>query len=146
MKLLADFGFACQLTPERRSRSDCIGTACWMPPEVIKGQEYATKVCFLLFFCIKILLLSNCFCFVFQVDVWSFGIIAQELVDGEPPYYFEPTRQIMMNIATKGRSNFKEPGKLSPEFKNFVKQCTITDYRTRPRACDLLKVSIFNSF
>jgi len=113
---ITDFGFACQLTPERRSRNDVIGTACWMPPEVIKGQEYATKV-----------------------DVWSFGIIAQELVEGEPPYYTDPARQIMYNIATKGRPNFSRPQKLSAEFKNFVKQCTITDYRTRPRACDLLK-------
>jgi len=113
---ITDFGFAAQLTPEKRTRSDVIGTGCWMAPEVVKGQEYSTRV-----------------------DVWSVGIMAMELVDGEPPYFKEQTRQAMYNIATKGRGNFKNPDRLSPEFKNFVKQCTILDYRTRPRARDLLR-------
>lgn len=62
-----------------------------------------------------------------------------ELVDGEPPHLGEPSRQAMYAIATKGRGNFKHGEKLSPELKNFVKQCTIMDYGTRPRSGDLLK-------
>lgn len=47
-------------------------------------------------------------------------------------------------IASQGRAPFQNPEKLSPGFKNFVKQCTIMDPNTRPSAAQLLKV--FSSF
>ena len=41
-----------------------MGTVCWMAPELIDGrQEYGPKI-----------------------DVWSLGIFAMELAQGEPPY------------------------------------------------------------
>lgn len=65
---LADFGYSAQLTMERDARSSKVGTVCWMAPELIKGERrYDTKI-----------------------DVWSFGIFAVELANGDPPYINEP--------------------------------------------------------
>ena len=61
---LADFGYSAQLTKERAARSSKVGTLCWMAPELIRGERrYDTKI-----------------------DIWSFGIFAYELAEGDPPY------------------------------------------------------------
>lgn len=76
---LADFGYSAQLTTERDARSSKVGTVCWMAPELIKGERrYDTKV-----------------------DIWSFGIFAMELANGDPPYISEPQHRVIMNIVRK---------------------------------------------
>ena len=62
---LADFGYSCRLTsPEDDNRQSRVGTAAWMAPELIKNQMkgYGTSI-----------------------DIWSFGILAVELANGDPP-------------------------------------------------------------
>lgn len=45
-------------------RKTKVGTVCWMAPELIRGaKKYNTSV-----------------------DIWSFGVFAMELANGEPPY------------------------------------------------------------
>lgn len=62
--VLADFGYAVQLTAQNPNRASRVGTACWMAPELIRGKtRYDAKA-----------------------DVWSFGIFLLELADGDPPY------------------------------------------------------------
>ncbi|NXS28839.1 PAK3 kinase, partial [Pomatostomus ruficeps] len=60
---LADFGLSAQLTPEQNQRSSVIGTSWWMAPEVAKGLPYGPKA-----------------------DIWSFGIVAFEMMEQEVPY------------------------------------------------------------
>ncbi|NXO84500.1 PAK3 kinase, partial [Sitta europaea] len=59
----SDFGFSTQLTPEQDQCSSMVGTAHWMAPEVVRGSPYGPKV-----------------------EIWSFGIVTQQWVEGEPPY------------------------------------------------------------
>ena len=66
--------------------------------------------------------------------------MAQEIVEGEPPYMDESALKALYLIASQGRAPFKHPERLSPSFKNFVKQCTIMDPTIRPSATQLLKV------
>jgi serine/threonine protein kinase len=113
----ADFGFGAKLTPSKAQRTSVIGTTYWMAPEVVTSQLYGPKV-----------------------DVWSLGIMAQEMVEGEPPYMEESAIKALFLIASKGRSPFKNPESLDPLFIDFVEQCTIMDPEKRPSAAELLTV------
>ena len=61
---LGDFGYAAQLTREKKQRKSKVGTVCWMAPEIIRAAEMYTE----------------------KVDIWSLGIMMLEFVYGEPPY------------------------------------------------------------
>ena len=83
---LADFGYSAQLTTERDARSSKVGTVCWMAPELIKGERrYDTKI-----------------------DIWSFGIFAMEIANGDPPYISEPQHRVIMNIVKKNPPPLEE--------------------------------------
>ncbi|KAG1161794.1 hypothetical protein G6F37_002758 [Rhizopus arrhizus] len=64
---LADFGHCAQLTSARPHRNSIVGTPYWMAPEVIKGQDYDSKV-----------------------DIWSLGVVLLEMAEGDPPYVEHP--------------------------------------------------------
>lgn len=96
---IADFGFATQLNKQKRGTVAQVGTVCWMAPELIQlKKEYNHKV-----------------------DIWSLGIFAIEIAEGEPPYLHETQARALFNIVTKDPPTIKK--KVSKEFKNFVKQC-----------------------
>lgn len=112
---LADFGYSAQLTQERSARSSKVGTLCWMAPELIKGERrYDTKI-----------------------DIWSFGIFAFELAEGDPPYIREPQSRVMINIITC------EPPQIgsrwSDDFRSFVSACLTVNPEERPSADELLR-------
>lgn len=113
---LADFGYSAQLTKEKAGRKTRVGTIYWMAPELIKGKkQYDSKV-----------------------DIWSFGIFALELADGEPPYLGKSQAKILLKIVQK------EPPQLkgehwSPIFRDFVGKCLNKDPELRYSAEDCLK-------
>mmetsp|Transcript_11832 Transcript_11832/g.11756 ORF Transcript_11832/g.11756 Transcript_11832/m.11756 type:complete len:115 (-) Transcript_11832:33-377(-) len=88
-----------------------------MAPEVIEGaNEYDKKV-----------------------DIWSFGIFALELADGEPPYIALTQQKILYNISTKPAPKLSDEGPWSDKFKDFVERCLTKDPLERATAQELIK-------
>eukprot|EP00008_Paramoeba_atlantica_P004077 CAMPEP_0201475094 /NCGR_PEP_ID=MMETSP0151_2-20130828/566_1 /ASSEMBLY_ACC=CAM_ASM_000257 /TAXON_ID=200890 /ORGANISM="Paramoeba atlantica, Strain 621/1 / CCAP 1560/9" /LENGTH=450 /DNA_ID=CAMNT_0047855107 /DNA_START=192 /DNA_END=1544 /DNA_ORIENTATION=+ len=117
---ITDFGFSAQLGAQAK-RQTVAGTSYWMAPEVIKGEEYGTKV-----------------------DVWSLGIMAHEMYEGEPPYMEKDPIKALFLIVSKGRPPFKNSKGVSPEFKNFVEIATRMDPDDRPSTKDMLQHPFLN--
>ncbi|XP_039185301.1 serine/threonine-protein kinase PAK 2-like [Crotalus tigris] len=105
-----------QITPEQSKHSTMVGTPCWMAPEILTQKGYGPKV-----------------------DIWSLGIVAIEMVDGEPPYLDgHPWRALCLIIAN-GTPALQSPEKQSPVFRDFLHSCLEMDVEKRGSAEELLQ-------
>jgi len=111
---LADFGYTVQLTEARCKRNTTIGTPYWEAPEVITGDYYDSKV-----------------------DIWSCGIMAIEMVEGEPPYMDLPPFVALRLIVVDGIPPLTRPA--SKELNTFLGSCLEISVSTRASSQELMR-------
>uniref|UniRef100_A0A7S1KRM5 Non-specific serine/threonine protein kinase n=2 Tax=Percolomonas cosmopolitus TaxID=63605 RepID=A0A7S1KRM5_9EUKA len=112
---VADFGFCAELTTSQQKRKSVVGTPYWMAPEVIRGLEYDVRV-----------------------DVWSLGIMALEMAEGEPPLLDLPPLRALFLIATNPSPTLKDSHKWSDEFNDFLRCCLEKEVENRSSCQELL--------
>jgi serine/threonine protein kinase len=90
-----------------------------MAPEVVSQKEYDCKV-----------------------DIWSLGIMAIEMVEGQPPYIDEEPLKALYLIATIGTPKLKKPDTLTQALRDFLKKSLEVQPAKRPASSELLQVFI----
>lgn len=126
---LADFGVSSSLNENGgRTRKTFVGTPIFIAPEVISPSSTGKGG------------------YDYKADIWSFGITALELANGQPPYAeFPPLKVLMMTMQrdppTLQRDQCKN--KYTRQFQHMIEQCLIKDPTKRQSADKLIEHPFF---
>ncbi|XP_077100295.1 myosin-IIIa isoform X2 [Siphateles boraxobius] len=118
---LVDFGVSAQLTNTRLRRNTSVGTPFWMAPEVIACEQQLDST------------------YDERCDVWSLGITAIELGDGDPPLAELHPMRALFKIPRNPPPTLHQPELWSNDFNDFICKCLIKDFELRPNVFDLLQ-------
>ncbi|EFA84076.1 STE20 family protein kinase [Heterostelium album PN500] len=104
---IGDFGVSSQII-STFCKGSIAGTPYWMAPEILKQDAYSSKV-----------------------DIWSLGITAIELAEGEPPLYDVNPMKAMFMVQRRAPPTLNDPKKWSKEFVSFLECCLVKEIDKR---------------
>ncbi|KAK7412510.1 hypothetical protein VNO78_03974 [Psophocarpus tetragonolobus] len=108
---VADFGVSKLLAVKEDKPLTCQDTSCrYVAPEVFRQEEYDTKV-----------------------DVFSFALILQEMIEGCPPFSAKKDDEVPKAYAAKERPPFRAPAKrYSHGIRELIEECWNENPAKRP--------------
>lgn len=117
---LVDFGVSSHLDETMGKRNTSVGTPYWMAPEVVACERQLD------------------YSYDIRCDVWSLGITAIELAEGEPPLADVHPMRALFQIPRNPPPKLKEATEWSDDFNDFLSVCLVKDYEKRPLMSDLM--------
>ncbi|XP_058452551.1 neither inactivation nor afterpotential protein C [Malaya genurostris] len=118
---LCDFGIARDVKSTLGKRGTCIGSPCWMAPEIITSSKNSDEV------------------YDTRSDVWALGITAIELGDGKPPFAdMHPTRT-MFQIVRNPPPTLYRPANWTQNYNDFVAECLEKNADHRPFMMEIIE-------
>ncbi|XP_033328921.2 STKc_myosinIII_N_like and MYSc_Myo21 domain-containing protein ninaC isoform X1 [Megalopta genalis] len=112
---LVDFGLSRAVQGEMGKRYTCVGSPCWMAPEVASSKENSSSSGY-----------GN------RADVWAIGITAIELAEGKPPFQdMHPTRALFQIVRNPPPHLYRQSN-WSQNFNDFIAECLEKNPENRP--------------
>ncbi|XP_078049671.1 STKc_myosinIII_N_like and MYSc_Myo21 domain-containing protein ninaC isoform X2 [Augochlora pura] len=119
---LVDFGLSRAVQGEMGKRYTCVGSPCWMAPEVAISKESGSSNGY-----------GN------RADVWAVGITAIELADGKPPFQdMHPTRALFQIVRNPPPHLYRQSN-WSQNFNDFIAECLEKDQDNRPFMAEIFE-------
>ncbi|KAK9153170.1 hypothetical protein Sjap_000650 [Stephania japonica] len=127
---VADFGVSKLLNVAKRVKEDkpvlCTDVSCrYIAPEAYRNEEYDLKV-----------------------DVFSFALILQEMIEGHPPFHAKEEVEVPKVYAEKERPPFRASAKLySHGLKELIEECWSENPTKRPTFKEVIrKLEVINNY
>ncbi|GAB1869950.1 non-specific serine/threonine protein kinase [Camponotus japonicus] len=124
---LVDFGVSSHLAATLARKNTSVGTPYWMAPEVIACEQQLDSS------------------YDSRCDVWSIGITAIELAEGDPPLSELHPMRALFQIPRNPPPSLKNPDIYSPELTDFIAECLVKDLEHRPFASELKEHPLLSS-
>lgn len=118
---LVDFGVSSHLAATMARRNTSVGTPYWMAPEVIACEQQLDQS------------------YDSRCDVWSIGITAIELAEGDPPLSDIHPMRALFQIPRNPPPCLTKPDAYSPQLNDFISDCLVKDLEQRPFSKEIIK-------
>ena len=118
---LIDYGVSSHTSCTLGRKNTSVGTPYWMAPEVIACEQQLD------------------YSYDMRCDVWSVGITAIELADGDPPLSELHPMRALFQIPRNPPPTLQSPASWSSAFNDFIAFCLVKDFEQRPFARQLLE-------
>ncbi|XP_055376536.1 neither inactivation nor afterpotential protein C [Condylostylus longicornis] len=124
---LSDFGLTREVDSTFGKTGTCIGSPCWMAPEIVTAPEKKeTEI------------------YDSRSDVWALGITAIELADGKPPFAdMHPTRAMFQIVRNPPPTLIKQSA-WSQNFLDFIAECLEKNPENRAHMLEIVEHPFLN--
>ncbi|XP_071448821.1 neither inactivation nor afterpotential protein C isoform X2 [Hetaerina americana] len=118
---LCDFGLSRRVKGEMGKRQTVLGSPCWIAPEVVTSDRAGSEG------------------YDIRSDIWSIGITAIELGDGNPPFMnIHPTRALFQIVRNPPPTLYR-PANWTQNYNDFISECLVKNPDHRPFSVEVME-------